>query len=535
MKALHLALVALPVAVVLGGASRWASPRTGPAPRELRVAIGPYLPPLDFRADVPATSVTRRLVDALWEPLLHADGDNSTARPAAAARWEVGDGGRRLVLHLDPEGRWSNGDPVVAADFERSARWFLDSGRNHSLLAQLVGVAEYLAGKGGIEDVGLRALDERRLELVFRRPRIDPASTVADLPLPPLHVSTPAALAAAARTRATPDLVGNGAFVLERYSAGEIVLRRNDRHRRAAEVALERVRLVPTDGPEVYRALFASGRIDWVQAMSSQRLPAAGQLPPGVELIREDGAAISVLHFNQRKTPLNDVRVRRALSLALDREELTRRFHGSSARAAFSLTPRIREDEAETVVYEHPAEARRLLAEAGYPEGRGFPVLRVPMVASGESNPLLYFCADQWRKKLGIRVYVVPLPAAEVYARSQAGEFDMIHYRWSPSPTMVSVVAALATTPLPPEYSAVDLSTVNSLVGEAWRLEGRARRRKMAEAERVLLEQMPFTPLTSYGLFHLKHARVRGWSRDVYGRHPFALLSVASPAGEGAP
>lgn len=535
MKPAPLLFALLPLAVVLGGAWRWVGPPPPPAPAELRVAIGSYLLPLDFRVDAALSSVTWRLIDALWEPLLHADGEQSAARPGAAIRWEVREHGRRLVLQLDPDGRWSNGDPVVAADFVRSARWFVEAGLPHPLLAQLTGVAEYRAGKGGIDDLGIRALDERRLELEFTRPRIDPASTVADLPFMPLHASTPAALATVAANRSTPALVGNGRFKLEDYSSRGIVLRRNERHRHASTVALDRVRLIATDGPSVYRALFAAGRIDWVQSMSSQRLPAAGQLPPDVELVREDGAGISVLHFNQRRSPLSDVRVRRALSLALDRQELARRFHGSSTRAAFSLTPRIQEGEAEAVVYEHLPEARRLLAEAGYPEGRGFPVLRVPMVASGESNPLLYFCADQWRKKLGIRVYVVPLPAAEVYARVQAGEFDMIHYRWMLSPTMVSVVAGLATMPVPPGFTEGDMSAVNLLLGEAWQLEGRARRRKMAEAERVLLERMPLTPLTSYGLFHLKHARVRGWSRDVYGRHPFASLSVASAAGEGAP
>lgn len=527
MKAVTILLALLPVVAVLGGALRWVGSPTEPQPRELRIAMDPYLLPLDFRTSRPAASMSQRQIDALWEPLLEANAESSAAHPAAAESWEVLDGGRRLLLHLNPAGRWSNGEPVVSADFVRSARWFISAGYSHNLLNLLVGVAEYRAGKGSLDQCGMRALDEHRLELEFAVPMIDPASAVSDTPFMPLHASTPDVLQAAAASRSTPDLVTNGTFALEAYSAREIVLRRNPRHRRAAEIALDRVRLISTEGQSMYPALFAADKIDLTQGMGSKINLSSKRLPDGVELVEEDRPNISALHFNLRSVPLNDVRVRRALSLALDREEIAQRFRGWSTRAAWSLTPRIHEDEVMATVHEDLAEARRLLAEAGYPEGRGFPVLRVPIVSSGESNPLLYFCADQWRKKLGIRVYVAPLPPAEVQARSMAGEFDMIHYHWTLTPTMVSIVSGLDMAQFPPGFSDWDKTALRDLVGEAWQRKGFARRRKMLEAERALLEQMPLTPLVTYRMFYLKHSRVSGWTRDVYGRHPFGELSVA--------
>lgn len=527
MKAGPILLALLPVMAVLGGAFRWTGGSSEPHPRELRIAIDTYRLPLDFRASFPAESMPQHLIDALWEPLLRASAESSAAHPAAAESWEVLDDGRRLLLHLNPAGRWSNGERVVAADFVRSAHWCLSAGFYHNLLRQLVGVEQYRTGEGPLDRIGMRALDEHRLELEFAMPMVDPASAVADAPFMPLHASTPGALTAAAG-RGTPDLVSNGMFALETYSAREVVLQRNPHHRRAALVALDRVRLIPTDGQSVYLALFAADKIDLTQALGSKTELATRRLPAGVELIQEDRPNISALHFNLRSVPLNDVRVRRALSLALDREEVAQRFQGWSARAAWSLTPRIHEDEVVATIREDLAEARRLLAEAGYPEGRGFPVLRVPIVSSSESNPLLYFCADQWRKKLGIRVYVAPLPLAEVETRVMAGEFDMIHFRWTLTPTLVSAVSALGLAQFPPGFFDWDNTTVNQMVSEAWLHQGPARRRKMLEAEQALLEQMPLTPLVTYRMFYLKRSRVGGWSRDVYGRHPFGEFSIAA-------
>lgn len=522
-------LALLPVAAIVVGAARWQRPPPAGGSGELRVAINQLLLGLDFRQPRNAASTAQRLADALWEPLLLPDVELNTARPAAAVSWQILDGGRRMILELHPDGRWNNGEPVTAQDFVRSAHWTLEGGFPHPLVNQLQGSAEYRSGEGRLDAVGIRALDARRLEVEFAQAPGDPAGVIASMAFMPLHPGTAEVLA---NTAGTPELVSNGAFRLEKYSPQEIVLRRNPRHRAAAGVALETVRLIPTESPKLMRSLFAAGRVDLTVPLNDWMGARDAAKPAGVGLVAEDSANLSLLHFNLRRAPLNDVRVRRALSLALDREQLARRFLGSGAKPAWSLTPLAQVAEAEQTVSEDLAAARRLLAEAGFPDGEGFPVLRVPMVATGESTPLLHFCADQWRQRLGIRVYVAPLPMEEVIARSQAGDFDLIHYLWTLTPIMVSAAAGQNMAQLPPGFGDWDQSTVNTLVGEAWQLTGAARRRKMAEAERALLEQMPLTPLLSYQMFVLKHARVEGWKRDIYGAHPFSELSLRVAAGD---
>ncbi len=533
MNAARLLFALLPVAAVAFGAVRWAEAPPAAGGPELRVGVAPGQPRFDFRLTRFSPPGGVWLGVALWEPLLAADSEVRTVRPAAAESWEVLADGRRMILRLHPAGRWSTGEPVTAHDFVRSAHASLARGQPHPLIDRLVGAREHLIGEGRLEEIGIRALDDLRLELEFRQAPGDPAGVVAEIPFVPLHPRSLPAVMGPDRSDVLP--VTNGPFAVSSRSTKEVVLQRNPHHRHAERVELDRVRLIYTEAQSLLRPLFTAGRIDLTTPMFDLAHVEPERLPADVRLHEESSGNLSLLHFNVSRAPLNDVRVRRALSLALDRQELARRFQGRQARAAWSLMAAADASAETATVEEDLAEARRLLAEAGYPDGRGFPILRAPIVESGESSPLLYFCADQWRKRLGIRVYVAPLPSPEVRARSSRGEFDMIHYFWTLSPTMGSAVSQQISMRVAPGFGDWDQREVAALVQQAWRQTGEERARQMLVAERALVQQMPLTPLISYRKFVLKHDRVTGWRHNRYGAPPLAELGVAPAMAESFP
>lgn len=527
------ALVLLLGALLLGTVRWWRHAAAPPPAADgpvLRIAYLGTLSGLDPRSPRSAPSLTQRLTDALWDELIAFDPDTLEVVPRAAASWEVADDGRRYVFHLGDGQRWSNGDPVTAADFVRTIRWLLAQDMDHPLL-RLLGEAgrPSATGREGSAEIALRAIDDRTLEIRLQDPPPDFLPLLAAWSWIPLHESSIASFEEG--TWSQPGrLVSNGPFRLRHFGPSEIVAERNPHHA-AGAAGFATVQLVRTDSPRLFPTLLRADRADFGDALNflPPGLAASGG---GVAMEHENTASVSTLQFNTARPPLDDVRVRRALSLALDRAALARRFGGGGALPAYSFTPTGRMQEtAERTVDEDLDEARGLLAAAGYPEGRGFPVLRVPVVAGEDANPLPLFCAEQWRARLGLRVYTPVLPRGELRARAARGDFDALHFRWVASPLDFSTLTQQIGAPLPRPFHAPVEKRLAALVLEARGLRGRARLQAMLAAERELLQQMPATPVLLYHRYTLRSERVAGWQQDIFGRHPLRELRPAVAGG----
>ncbi|MBA4138742.1 MAG: hypothetical protein C0518_15660 [Opitutus sp.] len=529
--ALRAALILVLGALVVGVGRWWRAEERAPRERELRIAYTDYLSPLDPRALRAVPSLTQRMTDAVWDELITFDQRSLTVASHAAESWESTDGGQRFLFRLSPTGRWSNGDPVTAEDFVRTVRWLLVSGSDHPLIRLLGDSNRSGAEPEGRDAIAVNALDPLTLEVRVKSPPPDFLPLLASLRWIPLHASTPAAFENGSWSR-PGGLVSNGAYRLRHFGSEEILAELNPHHTSPPD-GFERVRLMRTESPRLLPVLLAAGRIDFGDALNF--MPAGmPSLPDSVTTEHENTASVSALQFNVSRPPLNDVRVRQALSLALDRVALAQRFGGGGALPAYSFTVPGRSGEPEQrSVIEDLALARRLLAEAGYPDGNGFPVLRIPMALGPDANPLPLFCADQWRARLGLRVYVPTLPRSEVTARAHHGDFDVMHLRWVASPLDFSVLALQFSGGLPKPFLAWPSEEAQAGILAARRLQGDALFRGMLAAERKLLNQMPASPLVYYHRYTFRSARVEGWTRDIFGRHPFEnLRPVASAANQ---
>lgn len=519
------------VAALVAGMARWWRTEL-PEAGELRIVSVNRIESLDPGIDRLPASLTRRVSEALWDELVTFDAETMLVRPGVAQSWTASDGGRRLVFHLTPAARWSNGEPVTAADFVRQLHALL--GRTPPSSSQLV---RLLSASGASDPerpaaIAVHALDDQTLEIRCQHPPPDLVARIALARWIPLHASTPAQFAGG-RQPGPGELVSNGPFRLESVGAEEILLTRNPWH--AAPVAANapaRLRFGYTETAWLYPALLRSGRAHVSEAVNfledDRRRP-----PAGTVLAHESTSSVSTLQFNTTRRPLNDVRVRRALSLALDRAALARKFSGG-ALPAYAFTPPLRADsEGLRTIDENLEEARRLLALAGYPDGAGFPVLRIPVVMNEYGNPLAYYCADQWRERLGIRVYVAPIRADEMAARAERGDFDLMHYRWIGTPLDVSVFAAQLVAPLPRPFRVQADEALERAIEGAQALEGPARRAAIVAIERAAAPELPSTPVLLYHRYVLMSDRVSGWSRDIFGRHPLSALALS--AAEATP
>ncbi len=489
---------------------------------ELRIVVAGGLRSLDPRRPRETASLENRLIDVLWEPLLRLDHDGLVAAPGVAVAWALQPDGRTLRLRLDPEARWGNGDPVTAGDFLRTLDRWGEVARGHPFSLLLSGATASTALRAAA-----RAPDAHTLEFTAAAPRADIAERLAIARWLPTHATAPASEGSVDDAPLT-----NGPYSSAGTERGERVLRRNP-HAGAPPGAPERIRVLSTPTPALYGTLLQSER-----AHLSEQVGLSRDLvrAPGADVVVEEEhtASVSFVHFNASRLPLADPAVRRALSLALDRGELARGFSGAGAVAAYSFTP---PDPAGVqpirTVEEDLGQARRLLADAGYPGGAGLPVLRFPVVVGeGPVNPLALLCAEQWRARLGVRVYVVPVSRADLVVRAGRGDFDVLHMRWSAQAYDVSLLPSQLQEQLPAPFRASTNARFAAALARADAQTGEARRTAILAVEQAFVGDVPATPAVVYRRTTLRHRRLVGWSQDVCGLHPLSRLSVA-PRLEG--
>ena len=421
-------------------------------------------------------------VRALFEGL--TDHDPQTLRPvaAAAARWESSEDDRVWTFHLRPDARWSNGDPVTAEDFVRSWRRTLrlrDDAPHAELLANLVepkpspkrdeaqpdnpsnippGGAPSAGGAGAqpsptaevtresqaeeqaeaekVEELTAEAVDSHTLRVSLRRPDKNFPELVAHPVFRPVHASAIEEGAGgngnavpAARAVASPEqVISNGAFRLRELHADAVVLEREAGYWNAASVALERVRFVGARDAESALSAYRAGEVD---AVTNARVE-----PLGLKLLasykdfrRTTFGALTSYDFNAARPPFDDARVRAALARSIDRRRLTADTLEGAAEPAESFLPargvEAAEEAKQSPLAYDPAAARRLLAEAGYPGGAGFPRVRLLVNRNEQHRRVATAMASMWRTTLNVETEILLKDWGEYETILRTGEYDV--------------------------------------------------------------------------------------------------------------
>lgn len=325
--------------------------------------------------------------------------------PEAATGWEVLDGGRTYIFHLRQDARWSDGAPVTAWDFEYAWKRFLHPSRGlvpATSFYNIRGARAYHQGQvPDAHSVGVRSLDDFTLAVDLETPDRNF-----------LHLALYAMPVPRHRVEVDGDAwtepgrhVSNGPFQLEAWHRGEsLVLVRNPHYRGRFEGNLQRVEL--SFGPyaaafEAYEAsrldIFA---LDYVPSEEIERMR---QQHPGDYLSVPD-LSTYYLRYDLSRPPFHDRRVRRAFAMATDRSRLADVILGGHFFAATGgqVPPSIAGHSPGIALSHNPAEARELLAEAGYPGGRSFP--EVELLAEQSRQAVFDDLRAQWQDKLGVQV-----------------------------------------------------------------------------------------------------------------------------------
>lgn len=457
--------------------------------------------------------------------------------PGSAESWTVSPDGRTYVFRLRAGLSWSDGVALGAEDFVWSLRRALDPRTAYPFASRLFPIRNaraVAAGRMPPEALAVRAIDARTVRIELDSPTPYFTDVIASAAMPaPRHVIE---RHGGAWTR-PGNFVSNGPFVLEHWAPNAYVrLRRNPRFYAADRVQLDAVHHYPAENPATMVRRFQSGELDLLMVLPPERTEwARREFGPAMKLMRN--STNEVLVFNTRRGPTADVRVRRALSMAIDRESIATsvigfpgvgaygyvppgvlNYPGGGARAAFADWPQARRE----------AEARQLLAAAGYGSERP---LRIALsFPSTELNrKVAVAIATMWRR-VGVVPELQQKETKSIVADVAAGRFDSARFAWLAGfsdpqaflERMLSVGSAVgvnASGYASPAYDAL-LGRASQMVDLA------ARAQLLREAEAFALADQPVAPVYFVVGRRLVSARVTGFVDNPRGMYPSWYLSV---------
>lgn len=491
--------------------------------------------PRDFDPQTTTATADGDVIRAVMEGLTEVDPRDNQPVPGVAERWAVSPDGLTWTFHLRGDARWSNGDPVTARDFLFAYERVLAPAIGAEYREQffcLANAAEFAAGtRKDFAAVGVKAPDDRTLVLVLRHPVPYLPSLVSHITWFPLHRATIEKFGRFDQ-RSTPwtrpgNHVGNGAFVLKEWVPSQHVrVVKSPTYWDRAKVRLNEAYFHPIENPAVGEAGFRSGQLH-VTVAPLDKLTAYQADPARAALVHE-GPLLQTAFFrlNCRQPPLADVRVRQALSLAIEREQLARRVVRCEL-PAFSLTPpNCAGYTADRTLTTDVAAARRLLAEAGFPEGRGFPRLEFLFyVYMGMEQPVAEALQAMWRTNLGIEVALVRQEMKTVLSARRTGSYQIISGAWNGDYLDPTTFLDLLRRDDGNNTTGWSNPQYDALLAEASRTMAQpARYALLRRAEALMLAEVPFVPLYYVPARELRRPEVKGYHTNLLDIHPLKAV-----------
>jgi oligopeptide transport system substrate-binding protein len=479
----------------------------------------------------------RNIVDALFEGLAVKNPYTLEPEPGVAQSWNISEDGLTITFYLNPDAKWSNGDPITAEDFVWSWWRALNPtmGNQYAYMLYPLENAEAFA-TGKLDDfsrVGVEALDDHTLQVRLNAPTpyfiqlMDHHSTF------PVHRPTIEKFGKST-DRFTPwtrveNIVGNGAFRLKDWQLNRrLTVEKSDTYWDHDRVQLNGIVYYPTENSSSEERMFRVGQLHYTQTIPLDKIPVyrAMENSPYVNA-PYIGTYYYLLNIN--KPPLDDVRVRKALSMTVDRDRLSSTvLHGSNV-PTYSITPPGTLGYQPPTLFGHDVEkARQLLAEAGYPNGEGWPGLELTYNTSEAHLKIAVALQQMWKDALNIDVTLAN-QEWKVYLDSvDQMNFQMARRGWigdyvDPNNFLDLFLCAggnNSTGFCDPIYD-------DMILQQAPRAKTREERYAIFKAaETRLMEQMPIIPIYTYTSNHLIHPSVRGMPSNLMDTVNFRYVSL---------
>ena len=456
--------------------------------------------------------------------------------PGAAESWSVSPDGKVYTFKIRADARWSNGDAVKASDFVFSLRRIMDpatAAKYANVLYPIRNAEKVNKGAAPVEELGVRAAGDSVLEIALENPTpyfLELLTHQTGLPVHPASVQK-----LGADFVKPGNMVTNGPYTLVSFTPKDrLELRKSPTFHDAASVKIERVFYYPTEDRSAALRRFQAGELHVNDDIPTEQAKwikqnLAGQFKSAPYL----GTYYFV--FNTRKKPFDDARVRRALSMVVDREFLAEEIWGGTMLPGYSLVPPGTHNYpvVATLPYkdqpllDREDAAKALLAEAGY--GPNHPLkLEIIYNTSENHKNTSTAIADMW-KAIGVETTLFNRDTATHYALLRdKGDFDVARAGWiADYNDPHNFLFLLKSDNKGLNYATWADPRYDELLDRAAQtLDLEARAKDLREAEQIALQEEPYMVLLTYMSKNLVSDKVQGWKENVKDVHPTRFLSL---------
>jgi oligopeptide transport system substrate-binding protein len=348
-----------------------------------------------------------RIYMALFEGLVINDPKTCRALPGVAESWEYNADFTKITYKLRDNAVWSDGTKITAQTVVDS--WLRElnpetAGEYAYMITDFVkGAAEYNADEGKPEDVAIKAVDERTFTVELNGPTPFFAEVTAHYAyaIVPMHVIAKHGDAWINQE----NFVGNGPFTLKEWLPKErLVVEKNPKYWDAKNIALKSITFLPINDNSAAYQMFKEETVDWITAIPVDMMDEI-KLSPNYRPAAE--YATYYFNYNVTRAPFDDVRVRKALAMAIDKKAIAEKVTKGGEVPTDAMVPSSTGYTATKGNGYDIAAAKALLAEAGYPDGKGFPEVTVLYNTSERHKAVCEFIQQQWKDNLGISVNLI--------------------------------------------------------------------------------------------------------------------------------
>ena len=472
------------------------------------------------------------IIDALFEGLVYKDAHTLEVQPGMAESWQVSDDGLVYTFIIREDAKWSNGDAFTAHDMEWSWWRALQPALGSQYVFMLFPVknaeAYFNQEITDFAKVGAKALDDRTFRVELNNPTpyflqlLDHYSTY------PVHRATIEAFGepweSYTQWTRPENMVSNGPFKLDSWQLNRsIKVSPNPHYWDHGRIQLNGIVFYPIESRTTEERMFRADQLHFTYETLLERIPYYREnYPERLQIAPYVGTYL--YRLNTTKPGLDDPRVRRALAMTVDRDRLVKNVLNDIFTPAYAVVPPglLGYQPPKTFEY-NPEEARRLLAEAGYPNGEGFPVYELQYNTHEQHRKVAIAIQQMWNKELNIQVTLQNKDWKVYLDDENTGNFDISRGGWigdyvDPNTFMdmwISGSELNRTRWGDPRYDELVLRTAPSAKTRE------ARFAAFYEAEEMMLEEMPFIPIYTYSSHHFRHPSFHGLPPNLMNFYNF--------------
>lgn len=503
------------------------------------------------------------LVTQMFQGLTYPAAGDEGYEPGVAESWDVSEDGLTYTFHLRDNAKWSDGQPVTAKDFEYSWRRMADPAVASDALTAvtdyIVGAQEYFEGTGAREDVKATAIDDYTFEVVLKNPApFFPELVANDVYMP---VREDIVEATGEGWEKSPDTcIGNGPFKMAEYNIGDsFLLVKNENYWDAENVHLDGIRVLLINDANTSLQSYQNGELDATELLPTDQIPQLIAEDPNLVVAPDTGCYY--IFFNCDQAPTDDLNVRKAITVAIDRRSIVEQVtQAGEVPATGILAPTAQKTDGSSYrelddfgypVPEYGIDpnqadveaAKQYLADAGYPDGEGFPEIEILYSTGGKHQKIMEAIQNQLQTNLGITVTLRGEESGVFFNSRNQGEYQIARGGWTNVPFDAGGLIKQFTsqngnndsqwrwqpyagapwdTTLNPGNQAFD-----EAFNKAMASQGTERDEAWVEAEQALMADLPCAPLYYPVQTYVVSSRVQGEAKSKSLRWVFKNVSLA--------